>query len=63
MSNAGKWKIEVSEPHPAWCRILYEGQEIHGIHHQDLRDLEYVVKRAILEARDALPPPYKHEMD
>ena len=64
MSKAGEWEIRVSEPHPAWCEIFYRGQRfLHGVHHQDLRDLEYAVARAIKEARDKLPENYKHEMD
>jgi len=34
-----------------------------GFSHEDLRDLQYVVERAILECRDKLPPSHKHEMD
>lgn len=63
MSKAGKWEIQVSEPHPAWCKLLYDNQEIHGIHHKDLRDLEYAVSRAIVEARAKFPESHKHEMD
>lgn len=63
MSRVGKWTLDVSTPHPAWVTLVYEDQEITLIHHQDLRDLEYAVKRAINEARDKLPDSHKHEMD
>lgn len=66
MSSAGNWTIEVSEPHPMWCRIVYRGgpdQEVHSIHHKELHDLRYALDRAIKEARDKLPEGYKHEMD
>lgn len=63
MSIAGKWTIEVGSPHPVWCRILFGDQEIHGIPHTELRDLEYAVRRAVKEARNALPKSHKHEMD
>lgn len=64
MSKAGDWEIKVSEPHPAWCELFYQGRSVlRGIHHKELRDLEYAVGRAIFEARGKLPPSYKHEMD
>lgn len=67
MSSAGKWQIEVGQPHPCWVKITYgpphADQFIHSIHHKDLRDLEHAVNRAILEARDLLPESHKHEMD
>lgn len=63
--NAGKWSIKVSTGgYPVWCRLFYEGKQIaYGIHHKDLRDLQYTINRAILAARDALPETYKDEMD
>lgn len=63
MSKAGDWTIRIAEPHPAWCTIQYGDQLIRGIHHKDLRDLEYAVSRAIKEARDKMPESHKHEMD
>lgn len=65
MSQAGKWALKHwTGGHPVWCQLEYEGQEIaHGIHHRDLRDLQYVIERAILEVRNELPPNYKHEID
>jgi hypothetical protein len=64
MSSAGKWKItHWKDGHPVWCQISYDGKEIRGIDHRDLRDLQYAVERAIKECRDELPENYKHEMD
>jgi hypothetical protein len=58
-----KWEVEVSLPYPCWVRILYEGQEIRGIHHKDLRDLEYALGKAMKEVRDKLPEGDKTEID
>lgn len=63
MSSAGDWRIEVSEPYPAWSEVFFEGKSLVRVHHRDLRDLEYAVKRAILETRGKLPESSKHEMD
>lgn len=64
MSAAGKWGIKISHGgHPVWCEIHFAGTEIVRVHHTELRDLEYAVKRAILECRDELPLSHKHEMD
>lgn len=58
----GKWEIEVSEPYPCWCRITYDGQEIYGIRHGELLDLEYAVQRAIREVYGKLPERDRHEI-
>jgi hypothetical protein len=64
MSRAGDWKIEtMTGGHPVWCEISYGGSMFCKVRHTQLRDLEYAIKRAILECRDALPDSYKHEMD
>jgi hypothetical protein len=51
MSNAGRFKIEVSAPHPAWCRLQVDGEEIARLHHNELADLKYTAERAMVEAR------------
>lgn len=64
VSSAGPFVIEVATGgHPVWCRLKYGQQELHGIHHSELHDLEHAVRRAIVEARAALPASHKHEMD
>lgn len=59
----GKWEVEVALPYPCWVRITFNGQEIHGIRHTELRDLEYALKRAMTEVREKLPNGFKHEID
>lgn len=65
MSNAGKWKLtHWKGGYPVWCQLSYGDVEVVvTIHHKDLRDLQYVVDRAIKECRDELPESHKHEMD
>lgn len=64
MSSAGNWKIKTWKGgYPVWCEIELDEKVIAKIRHTDLRDLEYAVKRAILECRNGLPDNYKHEMD
>lgn len=65
MSSAGKWKLtHWKGGHPVWCQLHYDGREVlHGIHHNELRDLKYAIERAIKECTDALPESFKHEMD
>jgi len=64
MSSAGKWKIEtMTGGHPIFCEVSFNGEIIIKVRHPELRDLEYAVKRAIVECRNALPEHYKHEMD
>jgi hypothetical protein len=62
MSSAGKFSVEISEPHPCWVRILYDGQEIHGVRHTELRDLQFAIDRAIADARRKLGKD-AHEID
>jgi hypothetical protein len=64
MAKAGEWEFKVwSGGWPVTTEIHFKGEEIARVRHTELRDLEYVVKRAILECRDALPESCKHEMD
>lgn len=51
MANAGKFDIEVRSPYPCWIVINYGGTELASIHHSELSDLEYAVKKAMQEAR------------
>jgi hypothetical protein len=64
MSIAGNFKINVWQGgYPVWCVISYGDKELAQLRHTELRDLEYAVRRAIVEATAALPENYKHEMD
>lgn len=45
----GAFELKVSDPWPEWVSIKMGGQEIHGIHPDDLRDLEYAIKCAMQE--------------
>lgn len=44
--TVNRFKIHVREPHPAWCEIYYEGEELLVLDHRELKDLEYVIGRA-----------------
>lgn len=64
MSKAGDWQITVTEPHPVWVELTYLGGAVpRRFRATELRDLEYAVQRAIIEARAKLPDRDKHEMD
>ena len=54
MANAGSFQIKVATGYPAWCEIFYDGERLVSIHHKEMSDLEYVVKKAIQEARTVL---------
>jgi hypothetical protein len=62
--HVGPWNISIWDgAHPAWCELSYLGKAIARVDHRELRDLEYIVQRAIHEARESLPDSHKHEMD
>lgn len=63
MSKAGEWEIEVSQPYPCWCQLKIDGNNVLRFTHKELRDLEYVVGRAIFEARNLMPDSHKKELD
>lgn len=60
--NVGEWKIEVTEPYPCWVTIHRRDVFIRSFRHDELRDLEYAVKRAIYAASEMLGAR-KSEMD
>ncbi len=49
--KVGEFEIHLSEPYPIWCNIKRGNQEIYGIEHSELSDLEYAVKKAMQTAR------------
>jgi hypothetical protein len=63
--KAGRFEIEAwTNGHPMWSKITYEGKEVlHGLHHNELRDLAYVIERMTAAIRRELPEPYKAEVD
>lgn len=62
--SAGKWTIEVSGPHPMWSKISYgDAQYIMNVHHADLRDLTFILDRAVNAIREKLGTNEKHELD
>ncbi len=63
MSLAGNWSISVSEPYPVWIGVSYQGRELVRVRHDELRDLEYAIGRAVMEARAKLPLHAKDEME
>lgn len=62
MAKAGKFEITLYGPYPVWCELTREDEIIHQIDHRELSDLEYVVKKAMQEARAKLPEQYKDEV-
>lgn len=65
--NAGEFEIEAwTESHPMWWKVRHNGVECGygcGFHHNELKDLAYVIERMQAAMRAALPDNYKHEMD
>lgn len=65
--KAGAFEIEAwSGGHPMWVKIRHNGVEQTtgcGFHHNELKDLAYVVERMRASMRAALPESYRHEMD
>ena len=52
--TAGKIKMNVRQPYPAWVDIYHDGKKIATIHHSELSDLAYVVKKSSQLARGYL---------
>lgn len=62
MANAGKFAIEVSPPHPCWCRLTYGDKILLTFRHDEIRDLEFVVDRAKADAERQLHTNHKDEI-
>lgn len=60
--RAGKFEIDVWGPYPCWTHIKYDGKEIASIHHNELSDLLYAIRKAMYEARSKLPDNDKDEV-
>ena len=66
--HVGNWKIEVSNAAPCSVTIIHSSgggtaDVIRSVRHTELRDLEYVINRAIHACREELGPDHKHEME
>jgi hypothetical protein len=62
MAKAGNFKIHARDPYPVWIDIKYGEDVEFTIHHKELSDLEYAVKKAKKEAKEKLPEKYKDEV-
>lgn len=63
MAKAGKWELRVMRGgYPAWVTVSFEDERLVQIHHEDLRDLEYAVQKAMREAKANLGKQYEHEV-
>lgn len=60
--RGGSFEVDVEGPYPCFVIVRYNNQRAFSIRHTELRDLEFVVKRAIAEARMKLGKD-KHEME
>lgn len=49
--TAGKFEAEITDPHPVWVRLSYDGRHLVNLHHNELLDLRHVVNRAIEATR------------
>jgi len=63
--SAGDFKAEAwTEGHPMWLTIKHRGKVVaSGIHHNEVRDLAYVLERMINAMRANLGENNKHEVD
>jgi hypothetical protein len=58
---AGEFVIEVSDPHPCWVRIAYDGSLL-TLRHDQIVDLQFVLERARQEVIRKLGPAYCDEV-
>lgn len=63
MSSAGIFKIHVTDPYPAWCKIFIDGNRVASVSHKDLIDLRHAVTKAMMEAKSKLPVSHRHEVE
>ena len=54
--SAGRFSVEISEPHPVFVTLRMDERGLVGIHHSELADLLHVVQRAVQAARVVLKP-------
>lgn len=54
--KAGHFEVTIGSGYPIWITLNYQGMMIKSVHHQELTDLEYVVKKALTLVRSQLKP-------
>lgn len=55
MAKAGRISINVGDPYPCWCQVSHKDLDVFfSIHHNELSDLEYAVKKAKQEVKKKL---------
>ena len=59
---AGKFDVTISDPHPCWVTLSYDGKEVARFHHNEIMDIAFVIERARRTAIQKLPDNYKHEV-
>lgn len=53
--KAGNFQIQIGSGYPIWIQLSHNGiGVIHSMHHQELTDLEYVVKKTLTLVRAQL---------
>lgn len=62
MPNAGKFELKLTDPYPVWCVLMHRGEAIVRFPHTELADLQFIVQRAMVEARQKLPDSDKEEV-
>ena len=63
MAKAGRIEIKVDTgSYPAWCCLYIDGEKVGQLNHREIGDLFYATRKAIQEARAALPDELKHEV-
>lgn len=63
--SAGNFEIETwTNGHPNWMEIRYAGRNaLPRFHHNELKDLAYVIERMRNAGRAAMSDNFKHEYD
>lgn len=51
MIKAGRFEITASGPYPVWITVFKDGERLTSFSHKELSDLQYVVNKAMQEAR------------
>lgn len=49
--------------YPMWMTFSCYGEEVMRLHHNELKDLAFVIERMLTQAKAIMPDSYKHEFD
>lgn len=61
--RAGNFSIEVwIGGYPVFIVLSYEGNELARFNHHEISDLQYVVNRAVRQAKQTLPAKLRNEV-